>query len=422
MKRFVVSLMALLFAASSMAQTKSAVDSTVEVSLNFEDVKRMLLKANITLLSSYYDVEAADAELTQAKLWGNPNFVWNQDLYSIEQNRYLNLTNQKLLQVEYTFKIAGKYTNTVKLAKLGVELSKLQVQDIMRSLLYDAGEHFYALQAAQLKQELYESTLQRYEQLIISAEERLRVGAMASNEVLRLKSEQIAVKTESTQNKNEVLEEMSQLRMLLNLRENVVIKTSNDEPPVGDAGALYLLMDEALKGRPDYLLAEKQIAYQNRNLKLERSNAYPDLDFGYQPHDRGSNYVRPYQGFELEFNVPLFNRNQGNIKVAKTKIVQAELNTLQSENRVRNEVHKSYEQFVNTRQGYQDYSADFIRQTEELNTNATDNYSKKNINLLEFIDLQRIYIINKTQYIDLKNAYQRSINQLNFSIGKEIIH
>lgn len=422
MKRFVVSLMAWLLFTASMAQTKSAADSTVEISLSFDDVKKLLLKANITLLSSYYDVEAADAELTQARLWGNPNFVWNQDLYSIEQNRYLNLANQKLLQVEYTFKIAGKYTNTVKLAKLGLELSKLQVQDVMRSLLYDAGEHFYALQAAQQKQTLYESTLQRYEQLIISAEERLRVGAMASNEVLRLKSEQIAVKTEATQNKNEVLEEMSQLRMLLNLRENVVIKTSNDEPPIGDVGALYLLIDDALKGRPDYLLSLKQVTYQNRNLKLEQSNAYPDLDFGYQPHDRGSNWVRPYQGFELEFNVPLFNRNQGNIKLAKTKIVQAELNTLQSENRVRNEVYKSYEQFVNTRQGYQDYSTDFMKQTEELNTNANDNYSKKNINLLEFIDLQRIYIINKTQYIDLKNAYQRSINQLNFTIGKEIIH
>lgn len=422
MKRFVVSLVAWLLLSSSMAQTQSAAASTVEVSLSFDDVKKLLLKANITLLSSYYDVEAADAELTQAKLWGNPNFVWNQDLYSIEQNRYLNLANQKLLQVEYTFKIAGKYTNTVKLAKLGLELSKLQMQDVMRSLLYDAGEHFYALQAAQQKQSLYESTLQRYEQLIISAEERLRVGAMASNEVLRLKSEQIAVKTEATQNKNEVLEEMSQLRMLLNLRENVVLNVTNDEPPVSEAGALYVLIDEALKGRPDYLLSIKQVDYQNRNLKLERSNVYPDLDFGYQPHDRGSNWVRPYQGFELEFNVPLFNRNQGNIKLAKTKIVQAELNTLQSENRVRNEVFKSYEQFVNTRQGYQDYSSDFIRQTEELNINASENYSKKNINLLEFIDLQRIYIINKTQYIDLKNAYQRSINQLNFTIGKEIIH
>lgn len=406
----------------SMAQTTLAIDSAIEVSLSFEQAKMILLKANITLLSSYYDVEAAGAELTQARLWGNPNFVWNQDLYSIEQNRYLNLANQKLLQVEYTFKIAGKYTNTIKLAKLGVELSNLQLQDVIRCLMYDAGEHFYALQAAQQKQELYETTLQRYDQLIQSAEERLRVGAMAANEVLRLKSEQITVKTESTQNKNEVLEEMSQMRMLLNLRENVVIKTTNEVLPNNDAGALYLLIDEALKCRPDYLLTIKQVAYQNRNLKLERSNVYPDLDFGYQPHDRGSNWVRPYQGFELEFNVPLFNRNQGNIQLAKTKITQAELQSALIENKVRNEVYKSYEQFINTRQGYQDYSADFIQQTEELNTNAIENYSKKNINLLEFIDLQRIYIINKTQYIDLKNAYQRSINQLNFTIGKEIIH
>lgn len=414
-------LVAWFISISSIAQTIST-DSSVQVSFGLQQVKMMLFKANITLLSSYFDVQAADAELMQAKLWNNPNFVWNQDLYSVEQNRYLNLQNQKLLQVEYTFKIAGKYTNTVKLAKLGVELSKLQMQDVLRSLLFEAGEHFFALQAAQQKQALYESTLQRFEQLIQSAEERLRVGAMASNEVLRLKSEQIAVKTEYTQNKNEVLEEMSQLRMMLNLRENVIITAMDEALPASQSEALYLLIDEALKTRPDYLLSIKQVAYQSRNLKLERSNAYPDIDFGYQPHDRGSNWVRPYQGFEVAFNVPLFNRNQGNIQLAKTRISQAELQTAMSENKVRNEVSKSFEQFVNTQQGYRDYSADFIRQTEELNTHAIQNYSKKNINLLEFIDLQRIYIINKTQFIDLKNAYQNSINQLNFTIGKEIIH
>ena len=414
-------LMAWFISISSIAQTIST-DSSVQVSFGLQQVKMLLFKANVTLLSSYYDVQAADAELMQAKLWNNPNFVWNQDLYSVEQNRYLNLQNQKLLQVEYTFKIAGKYTNTVKLAKLGVELSKLQMQDVLRSLLFEAGEHFFALQAAQQKQALYESTLQRFEQLIQSAEERLRVGAMASNEVLRLKSEQIAVKTEYTQNKNEVLEEMSQLRMMLNLRENVIITAMDEALPASQSEALYLLIDEALKTRPDYLLSIKQVAYQSRNLKLERSNAYPDIDFGYQPHDRGSNWVRPYQGFEVAFNVPLFNRNQGNIQLAKTRISQAELQTAMSENKVRNEVSKSFEQFVNTQQGYRDYSADFIRQTEELNTHAIQNYSKKNINLLEFIDLQRIYIINKTQFIDLKNAYQNSINQLNFTIGKEIIH
>jgi outer membrane protein, heavy metal efflux system len=95
MKRFIVLLMVWLVAVPSTAQQFST-DSTVTVNLSFQRAKMMLLKANITLLSSYYDVAAADAELMQAKLWNNPNFVWNQDLYSIEQNRYLNLANQKL--------------------------------------------------------------------------------------------------------------------------------------------------------------------------------------------------------------------------------------------------------------------------------------------------------------------------------------
>jgi cobalt-zinc-cadmium efflux system outer membrane protein len=106
--------------------------------------------------------------------------------------------------------------------------------------------------------------------------------------------------------------------------------------------------------------------------------------------------------------------------MAKAKVAQAGAQSNLSEIRVRNEVATSFEQYVNSKKGFDEYSDEFLRQTEELNANANVNYAKKNINLLEFIDLQRIYIINKTQYIELRNAYLRSINQLNFSIGKEI--
>jgi cobalt-zinc-cadmium efflux system outer membrane protein len=106
--------------------------------------------------------------------------------------------------------------------------------------------------------------------------------------------------------------------------------------------------------------------------------------------------------------------------MAKSKIAQAEANFSLSENTVRNEVSSSYDQFLNSKKGYEEYTAEFLKQTEELNINANENYQKKNINLLEFIDLQRIYIINKTQYIELRNTYLRAINQLEFSVGKEI--
>jgi cobalt-zinc-cadmium efflux system outer membrane protein len=395
-------------------------DSTRIVNLSFEEAKGLLLKQNLTLLSSYYDVSAAEAALIQSKLWNNPNLIWNQDLYSVEQNRYFNFKNQRLLQIEQTFSIAGKHTNSVKLSKLGVELSKYQLQDVLRSLLFELGDVYHSLHAARQRQELYIQTLNRYEQLIGNAQEKQRVGAIANNEVLRLRSEHIAMRAESTQNNNEVLDLMSQLRILLNFADDVSIQTTEDTPSTINVQALYLLINTALDSRPDYKLQQAQIKYEERNLKLQQSLAMPDLLFGYQPHDRGSNYVRPYQGLTFEVNVPLFNRNQGNIKAARAKISQSELHAQLTENVLRNEVQKSYEQLLNTQRGYQDFSQEFIEQTEQLNVNANENYGKKNINLLEFIDLQRIYIQNKTQHIELKNVYMKSINQLNFTVGKEI--
>lgn len=392
------------------------------LTLTRSTARQLLIRENLELIASRYEVAIADAEYLQARLWSNPNFVWNQDLYSNEQNRYFNVKNQRLVQVEQFFSIAGKHTQTVRLSKLGIELSKLQLQDVLRALVFELGERFSLLEAAQQKQALYRSTLARYEQLIQSADERLRVGAMASNEVLRLRSELIAVQSETIQNNKEILDELSGLRILLNLRETVYVKVVQEYLPVVTAQSVDDLIGVAVESRPDLALARKQIAFEMQNLRLQKAIAVPDVNIAYQPHDKGSNYVRPYQGVNLEFNVPLFNRNQGNIKMARAKVAQASAQSNLSEIRVRNEVATSFEQYLNSKQGFEAYSAEFLRQTEELNSNANVNYAKKNINLLEFIDLQRIYIINKTQYIELRNAYLRSINQLNFSIGTEITH
>src|SRR5262245_1846796 len=115
--------------------------------LDFSQAKHLLIKQNLGLIASRYDVDMADAELIQAKVWSNPRFVWNQDLYSNEKNNYFQIGYQRLIQIEQVFSVAGTHTNTVRLAKLGVELSRLQLQDVLRSLLFDLGERYYGLEA-----------------------------------------------------------------------------------------------------------------------------------------------------------------------------------------------------------------------------------------------------------------------------------
>jgi len=100
------------------------------------------------------------------------------------------------------------------------------------------------------------------------------------------------------------------------------------ELPKVEFSDLQSLVQIAKENRADYRLKKAAIAYEDQNLKLQRSYAIPDINFGYQPHDKGSNYVRPYSGIVVEFSVPLFDRNQGGIQEAKINI-KKEINTAQ---------------------------------------------------------------------------------------------
>lgn len=408
-----------LLACAGLMYLSSMAQDTLKLTL--EEAKAVLLKDNLSLLASYYDVNIAEAQAMQARAWNNPYLHWNQDMYSVELDEYFNYRNQFLFQIDQTFSIAGKYTNTVRLAKANAELNKLMLKDVMRCLLMDLGEHYNLLFALQQKQAIYEQVLDRYTTVIEAGQKQLETGAIASNEVVRLRSEQIALQTEALGNANEISEVMSQVRILLNLNPGVYVQTFEyqpgmEEPVLGD------LFTASMENRPDFQLAKQNITYQEMNLKLQKSMAFPDVNVGYQPKDRGSNYVRPYEGLVVEFAVPLFNRNAGNIKAAEGEIQKARVQMNEQENVLLNEVSASFMQLINTRNCLENYNEPFLQSMEKLNDNANINYNKKNISLLEYIDLQRIYIQNKMQYLDMKYQYLISVNRLNFSVGKDVIY
>lgn len=398
------------------------VAQTDTLTLHYEDAKKLLLKDNLKILSAYYNISMAEADIVQAKLWRNPYFIWNQEVFSISKNEYFNAKNQFLVQVEQVFSISGKHTWAVRMAKLDKDRNKLQLQDVLRGLVFELGQKYTELDALEQKQTLYAETVKRYNILIENCELKLKSGAISSNEVLRLKSERIGVKSEAMHNQNDIFEVMSDLRQLLNLRETVYIKIS-DKPLILKEDVLLVqkLVLDATTTRPDIQLAQFEVKYQQGNLSQQRALAVPDLKLGYQPTDKGSNYVRPYQGMVMEFSIPLFDRNQGGIKKAKAQINKAQTSQLEVENQVRNEVVTAFSQWANTKTGFQNLTPEFLGQMEELNKNADQNYDKKNINLLQYIDLRRIYVDNQLQYIGLQLEYRQTINKLNFSVGKEVL-
>ncbi len=389
--------------------------------LNFQQAKARLIKKNLSLLAAFYDIDISEARLIQSKLWNNPYFIWNQELYSVEKNQYFNYQNQFLAQIEQIFSVAGKHTNTVKLAKINVSISKMQFQDVMRSLFYDLGTSYNNLAALQAKEKLYNSVLESYDRLMVATREQLRVGAISVSEAIRLESEYKAVKTQAVENSNQKENALAQLRVLLQYPTDSLLQVNLDLPLVLPTLLKDTLVQRALRERPDLKVMKLNREYQERNVKLQKSLSVPDIKFGYQPTDKGSNFTRPYSGFNVEMPLPLFDRNQGRIQEAKLNLKQSFYELELQKSRVVNEVIAAYNRFEKTNEGLQLYSNDFIDRLSTLNMNVNQNFQRRNISLLEFIDQQRIFITTNLQWIDLKQLYLDSINDLNFSIGSQII-
>jgi cobalt-zinc-cadmium efflux system outer membrane protein len=389
--------------------------------LSLVQTKALMLKQNLQLVASHFDLEASEANLLQARAWNNPYFNWNQDLYSIEKNKYLNYRNQFLVQIDQVFSIAGKYTKTVKLAKLENMGNRLQVQDIMRALLYECSLLYKEALLLQAKQALYRESEESYRLVIESAQKQSELGFLSTKELIRLQSELLALRTESSQNTSAMHHAIGQIKMLLNLRPDVELVLEEPLSWPQEAPPLPTLFTQGENNRADYLWSRNQVQVGEAQVQLQKSKAIPDITFGYQPKDRGSNYVRPYSGIEVGFELPLFHRNAGNIKAAQAQFKKTEIEVQRKENQLYNEIASSVKSFVETRQSFERFSLAFMDEVENLQESAEQNYLKKNINILEYIDLKRIYIQNRMQYLEVRSKLLESAGHLNFVVGTEIM-
>jgi cobalt-zinc-cadmium efflux system outer membrane protein len=155
-------------------------------------------------------------------------------------------------------------------------------------------------------------------------------------------------------------------------------------------------------------------------LKKEKSQIIPNINLGYQPHDQGSNHVRPYVGMVFEMGIPVFNRNQGNVAKAKIQIDQSSMLLRYKTEEVKNEVVMAKESFLRALELKNSFNLELIDKMETLSKDAKINYERKNISLYEYIDFQRSYIDNKLNYIQANRKFNEAINLLNFNVGIDL--
>ncbi len=397
--------------------------------LSLSDAEQIFLQKNFVLLAQKFNINLAEAAVAQARLWDNPNLLFEVNAYNPNGNRIFPLTNPGgdinnptggavNLQIQQVFNLARNRSKLVALNQSNVELQSAAFQDLMRILRYQLAQTFGNLSSEQQQLQFLNLQRQQLENLLTGYRAELKLGVVAEYEVTRLELEQ---KNSDTDIKN-LLDQISQdeatLRILL-ANQGITYYVPQAQIQEVILPSVQTLDEKALENRTDLKVTEKQIAYSKQNLVYQKSLATPRMTLGLDYQRIGSAYPFFY-GLQVGIDLPVKNRNQGNIQAAKIGIEQSSQGQNVVRLQVSQDVNSAFEQLQHAQNLRQNFSDDYLRRIEEVNVNARKNYAARTIDLVSFIDKIRAYKDAKMNQIQLNNSLFQTQQQLNFVTNSKI--
>jgi len=412
----------LLFILSFSVKVTFAQSDSLQLDLKQAEI--LFLQNNFDLLNSNYQIDQARAEIITAKLFDNPELAYENLFYNHETRKFLQTSfeyGQYASSISQLVKLAGKRNKNIKLAQTGVKLAELAYFDLMRTLKFELRSTFYQAYFASQSAKVYDDQIQSTENLLKAYDLQLKAGNVAIKDVIRIKSLIIGLKSAQINLLNDLEDYLRDLRLLCGLSPNANLSLKLTETPQIKLNEIVYtsLIDSAKANRADLKLAQTTLEYNALNLKLQKAMAIPDVEISLA-YDLKGNYPEKYTGLGIKIPIPLFNRNQGEIKKAKVGIDAANAGIQKQNLLLSNEVFNSYQTAVRNEKLYAEIDPLFNSDFNKLISGLIKNFRERNISLIEFLDLYESYKGNILQINNLQLERLRSREEINYVTGSNI--
>lgn len=395
--------------------------------LTLKEAEQRFIDCNLSLLAAKYKIDIAKSEVITAGLYNNPELSFENVLYDPENKKWLDpgYNGTNAAEINQVIILAGKRNKAVKFAQSQVKLSEHEFYDLIRTLTFTLRDHFYHLNFLQRSLGLYDAQIASLNNIVTGFKEQLARGNIAQKELLRIQSLLYTLKATKKELQQEVNAVSTELKILTRIDPATGIIPVWTEPSFSfhplQSFNYTALLDSARTYRHDLLAAKENVNSQELNQKLQKALAVPDLTVGIT-YDKQGSYIRNYTGVKVAMPLPLFNRNQGNIKQAASRIEQSKTQLLQAEDELAHEVMQRYTDALNAESLYEGIDQEFDAQFHHLIEEVQKNYVRRNISLLEFIDFYDSYKETIISLHQIRYNRYRALEQINFVSGTQLIH
>lgn len=373
------------------------------------------LRIHPLLAAGSQRIVASEALRRQASLIPNPRMMMQMEnvrpYFDPPFKHWTDTDNFILLQ--QPFETAGKRDRRTDLAGAGLRRSELERELLARQIGGRVKLAYWQAAGARQTYDLLIENGRNFQRIVEYHEIRVKEGAMAEVDLLRVKLERERIATAA----NGALLDAQRARIHL-LREmgrldfsDVILADGLDDPA---PPRLEPASDDAVEQRTEVRLAHHAIETARAQLRLQQSLAKPNLDLimGYK---RTLGLDTVVGG--VQFDLPAFNRNQGNIGAAAAEIRLAEANASAARalvkaeiNAARTDIEIRWRQLVESLRPMLDQAAESSRIAEAA-------YREGGADLLRLLDAERVRLDARIAYVQTLTAYRQSIVGLEIALG-----
>jgi cobalt-zinc-cadmium efflux system outer membrane protein len=402
--------------------TVSAYAQVDTLRINMRDADSLFTIRSYYLLAAGMNVEASRALIIQASLFPNPIVSADINAYDPENEKafHIGSTGQKSFQLEQLILLGGKRRNEIELARTNTRIAELELLNTSRMLKFKLHTELAQIGQQQVLLQKYNSQLALLDTILRAYEMPVKRGNIALKDLVRLKGVYLNLNNDRAALMQQYFEAQATVQTLLQSTDLIYFEFSD-----GDINAyiksipLEQLKEEALQHHPELLLMQENQHGADVYHRYQKSLSIPDVNLNASYDQRGGAFLNQINT-GVSIPLPLWNRNQGNIRASAFKAREAQYNLQATRQEKLAALQNHYALYTQTVTEYQKATGLYNEDFDITVNGMVYNFQRRNVSLLEFVDFFESYNQVLAEIARMKTQLVTSAELLNLSIGKDV--
>ncbi|HTZ73019.1 MAG TPA: TolC family protein [Candidatus Aquilonibacter sp.] len=390
------------------------------VRISLDEAIQMALQHNHSLLAMRSTIQQSHAEEITANLRPDPVLLGDAQFIPIFQPGefsadYLDNTAQFDLGIGYLFERGQKRQHRLQAARDVTAVTTSQVADDERTLTFDVAQDFINVELAESSLDLAQQDLSSFQNTVAISQAQYQAGDISEDDLLKIKLQMLQFQTDVSQARLATVQGLSDLRQLVGYES-----VPADYDVAGQfeyqqiAGNLEDFQMSALRDRPDLRAAQQGVTAANSQYALQKAIGKRDVtaQINYT-HVSEVNTASLFGQIQL----PIFDRNQGEIARAGYAINQAQQQEEYTNDQVLTDVRDAYENLRSNEEIVGLYRSGYLDEAQQDRDISEYAYRRGAASLLDFLDAERSYRATQLAYRQALASYLLSLEQLREAVG-----